>query len=190
MPDRSAERREGLVRLRGYEKGSGGSPPMRIRALPRKGSPAESKARAKPSSYAGVIRAAVGPDWERIIYMAGGRHGVDVALLTAVLQIESNFKRDAVSGKGALGAMQIMPETGRELGLTDFFDPMASTDAGARYLAAQLRDFPRLELSLAAYNAGPAAVRKYGGIPPYQETRDFVVRVLEAYRKLSAQRAK
>jgi soluble lytic murein transglycosylase-like protein len=81
--------------------------------------------------------------------------------------------------------MQIMPDTGRELGLTNFFDPVANTDAGTRYLAAMLRGFPSLELSLSAYNAGPGAVRRYGAIPPYSETRAYVSRVLDAYRKLS-----
>jgi soluble lytic murein transglycosylase-like protein len=87
--------------------------------------------------------------------------------------------------------MQIRPETGKALGLKDFFDPAANTDAGARYLAEMLRLFPRLELSLAAYNAGPAAVRQYAGrIPPYKETQDYVARVLSLYHRLAAQRGK
>jgi soluble lytic murein transglycosylase-like protein len=87
--------------------------------------------------------------------------------------------------------MQIMPETGRLLGLRDFFDPVANTDAGARYLAEMLRAFKRLDLSLSAYNAGPGAVRQHGGqIPPYRETRDYVFQVLAVYDRLKAQRVK
>ncbi|MDR1686144.1 MAG: lytic transglycosylase domain-containing protein [Desulfovibrio sp.] len=126
------------------------------------------------------------PDWGNAVRFAGGKYGVSEALLTAILQVESNFNPRAVSPKGALGAMQIMPETGRELGLVDFFDPEANIDAGARYLASLLQTFARTDLALAAYNAGPAAVLKYGGIPPYPETRDYVARVLDLYGKYQA----
>jgi soluble lytic murein transglycosylase-like protein len=130
-----------------------------------------------------------GPDWQAIIRDASRRHGVEETLLTAVLQVESNFNPYAVSRAGARGAMQIMPATGRELGLGDFFDPVANTDAGARYLAEMLRLFPRLELSLAAYNAGPGAVNQYGGnVPPFQETRNYVAKVLALYKRLNGQR--
>jgi soluble lytic murein transglycosylase-like protein len=126
------------------------------------------------------------PDLENIIRLAGGKYGVPETLLTAILQVESDFNPFAVSPKGAMGVMQIMPETGRELGLTDFFDPEANIDAGTRYLASLLRMFSRTDLALAAYNAGPAAVMKYGGVPPYPETRDYVARVLDHYRKFQA----
>ena len=117
-------------------------------------------------------------EWRPRIRLASRRHGVSPAVLAAVLKAESNFNSRAVSPKGALGAMQIMPATGRELGLRDFFDPEANLDAGAGYLAALLREFASLELALAAYNAGPEAVRRYGGVPPYAETRNYVAGVL------------
>lgn len=130
-------------------------------------------------------------EWQRLIGQAGGRYGVDPALIAAVITIESNFDTAAVSHKGALGVMQIMPSTGRELGLENFFDPAANIDAGVRYLAAMLREFDRIDLALAAYNAGPAAVRQHGGrVPPYPETLNYVSQVLATYRDLARQRGK
>jgi soluble lytic murein transglycosylase-like protein len=82
--------------------------------------------------------------------------------------------------------MQIMPETGRELGLADPFDPAANIRAGSRYLKAQLTRFDTAEEALAAYNAGPGSVLRYSGVPPYPETRDFVRRVLGHWRELRA----
>lgn len=128
----------------------------------------------------------ISPEWRDRIKRAGGRHGVDEALLAAVLRAESNFNPRAVSPKGAKGVMQIMPATGRELGLRDFFDPEANLDAGARYLAHLLREFPTPELAIAAYNAGPDAVRRYGGLPPYEETRLYVARVLAFFKQYRA----
>jgi len=107
------------------------------------------------------------------------------ALLAAVLKAESNFNPDAVSPKGALGVMQIMPATGEKLGLRNFFDPEENLDAGAAYLASLLRAFPSPELALAAYNAGPDAVRRHGGLPPYEETRSYVTRVLTLFNRYS-----
>lgn len=123
----------------------------------------------------------VPPEWRERISRASRRHGVDEALLAAVLKAESDFDPYAVSPKGARGAMQIMPETGRELGLRRFFDPEANLDAGAGYLASLLRRFSRVELALAAYNAGPDAVVRHGGVPPYAETQTYVHRVLDLY---------
>lgn len=126
-------------------------------------------------------------EWRGRIRRASIRHGVSEALLAAVLKAESNFNAHAVSPKGARGAMQIMPAVGRELGLGNFFDPEANLDAGAAYLASLLREFPRPELALAAYNAGPEAVRRHGGLPPYEETRGYVARVLDLFRRYSLQ---
>jgi soluble lytic murein transglycosylase-like protein len=196
----SAAWREGMAQLQRYRQGeSPAPPPMGIRAFvpappPAASRPAFSSVRPARGAIGGLSIAGASartqgqtvPDWERITRLAGRKYGVETALIMAVLQIESNFNPRAVSPKGALGAMQIMPDTGRQLGLTNFFDPEANTDAGTRYLATMLQAFPRIELALAAYNAGPEAVRHYGKIPPYAETREYVSRVLEAYRKLSA----
>lgn len=122
-------------------------------------------------------------EWRDGIRRASSRHGVAEALLAAVLKAESNFNPYAVSPKGALGAMQIMPATGKELGLRNSFDPEENLDAGTSYLASLLREFPHMELALAAYNAGPAAVRRHGGLPPYEETRRYVARVLTLFNR-------
>lgn len=184
--------RQGVAQLRRYQN-YGDVPPPALR-LDARGTVSLTRAAVPP--YASLPasgpapgpitnRAAAfsGPDWAAIIERAGRNSGVDAALLTAVIHAESGFDARAVSPKGALGAMQIMPETGRELGLVDFFDPAANTEAGARYLSAMLRRFGDLDRSLAAYNAGPGAVRRFGGVPPFPETRDFIARVLELYEK-------
>ncbi|MEW5772070.1 MAG: lytic transglycosylase domain-containing protein [Thermodesulfobacteriota bacterium] len=112
------------------------------------------------------------------------RNGMDHRLVQAVIQVESNFQSDAVSPAGAQGIMQIMPQTQKDLGLTSPFDYRLNIEAGVRYLRMQYDRFRRLDLALAAYNAGPEAVEKHGGIPPYAETRDYVRKVLTLYRKL------
>jgi soluble lytic murein transglycosylase-like protein len=152
-------------------------PPLRIGA---------SAAPAVAAPRAALPDFGMSGEWRERIRRASRRHGTPEALLTAVLQAESNFDPYAVSPKGALGAMQIMPATGRELGLRNFFDPEANLDAGAAYLAALLREFSDPTLALAAYNAGPAAVRRHGGLPPYEETRNYVARVLALFRRYGA----
>ncbi len=124
-------------------------------------------------------------EWLERIKHASARHGVSAALLAAVLKAESNFNTYAISPKGARGAMQIMPDTARELGLQNSFDPDENLNAGALYLSNLLREFSQLELALAAYNAGPEAVRQYGGLPPYEETRIYVARVLDLFKHYS-----
>ena len=121
-------------------------------------------------------------EWARIIRKAAGIHGLPEELIASVIHTESAFQARAESPKGAQGAMQIMPQTQRELGLTDPFDPEANVLAGCAYLRRQLDRFGSLELALAAYNAGPANVKKYGGIPPFPETRDYVARVTSRFK--------
>jgi soluble lytic murein transglycosylase-like protein len=114
---------------------------------------------------------------------AARRHGVDPALVLAVISVESNFRTDAVSHKGAQGLMQLMPGTARELGVKDPLDPAANLDGGTRYLNALLRQYDGdLKRALAAYNAGAGAVNRHGGVPPYRETRQYVQKVLERYK--------
>jgi soluble lytic murein transglycosylase-like protein len=110
-------------------------------------------------------------------------YGVDRFLIAAVMKAESDFDPYAVSPAGARGIMQLMPETARSLGVANSFDPAQNIAGGTLYLAMQLRAFNgNLSLALAAYNAGPEAVRRHGGIPPYRETQDFVQRVTFYYR--------
>jgi cell wall-associated NlpC family hydrolase len=108
---------------------------------------------------------------------AAERHGLDPVLLAAVARAESGFDPAAVSPAGARGLMQIMPATARGLGV-DPMDPVQAIDGAARYLSEQLTRFGSVELALAAYNAGPGNVQRHGGIPPFQETRTYVTRVL------------
>ena len=105
------------------------------------------------------------------------KYGVDKKLVMAVIDVESGFNAAAVSTAGAQGLMQIMPATGRDLDLEDPFDPSENIDAGIRYLRYLLDTFPDRRLAVAAYNAGPNAVKKYGGIPPYAETQNYVEKV-------------
>ena len=116
------------------------------------------------------------------IERAARRHRIDALLVAAIVEAESAFNPAAVSPSGALGLMQLMPETAHELGAANMVDPAQNVEAGARYLGHLLRRFDGdLPLALAAYNAGPAAVVRYGGIPPYRETVRYVERVLRRY---------
>lgn len=121
-----------------------------------------------------------------IIERVAAEVGIDPNLLHAVIDQESAFNTRAKSHKGAMGLMQLMPATAQHLGLSEaqYYDPYHNVHAGARYLKQQLQDFGSLPLALAAYNAGPSAVHKYGGIPPYQETRQYVASITYKYSLL------
>ncbi len=119
-----------------------------------------------------------------LVNSVGRCYGIDPKLLLAVIEVESGFNPNAVSTVGAMGLMQLMPYTGSAMGATNLFDPEENVIAGAKYLAIQLNRFGSLELALAAYNAGPGAVEKYNGIPPYDETIEYVNLVLEIYESL------
>ncbi len=108
-------------------------------------------------------------------------YGIEKELVEAVVRVESNFNVQAVSGAGARGLMQIMPETSQELGLDAPFDAKKNLEAGIRYLRMLLNRFGDISLALAAYNAGPGNVEKYGGIPPFAQTRSYVKKVLQYY---------
>jgi len=120
---------------------------------------------------------APGATYRPLFEEAGARHGVPPELLEAVARAESGFNPRAVSRAGALGLMQIMPSTARGLNV-DPLDPAQAVDGAARLLASHLDRFGTVELALAAYNAGPNAVARHGGIPPYSETRTYVQRVM------------
>jgi hypothetical protein len=111
------------------------------------------------------------------------RHGLDPDLVLAVVAVESAFRPDAVSTKGAQGLMQLMPKTAAELGVKDALDPAENLDGGSRYLLFLLTLYDGdLEKALAAYNAGMGAVSRHRGVPPYRETQAYVKKVLEHYR--------
>jgi soluble lytic murein transglycosylase-like protein len=113
------------------------------------------------------------------ITAAATKYGIDPALLKGLIRQESNFNPSARSGAGAQGLTQLMPGTAVSLGVTDATDPAQAIDGGAKYLKAQLDRFGGdASKALAAYNAGPGAVAKYGGVPPYAETQNYVTKVL------------
>ncbi len=109
------------------------------------------------------------------------KYGVDPRLVYSLIEQESRFNRYAVSPKGAQGLMQIMPDTQRLLGLSDPFDEEKNIDAGIRYLRAMLDRFETEVMALAAYNAGPEAVARHNGVPPFDETKDYVLKVVDRY---------
>ena len=137
-----------------------------------------------PSPLSRPLRSGSGPArYDDLIARAAVLNGVSPALIKAVVRAESNFQPDAVSRKGAQGLMQLMPKTARSLGVRDPLRPSENVYAGSRYLRRMIDRFGDLRYALAAYNAGPTAVDRFGGVPPYPETRQYVDRVLRFYRR-------
>ncbi len=122
--------------------------------------------------------------FDDIIQRYSTHYGLDDALVRAVIKAESNYNPQARSHKGAQGLMQLIPETARDMQVIDPFDPEDNIRGGSRYLRLMLDEFGgNVELALAAYNAGPNAVKRFGGIPPYQETQNYVVKVKNYQRQ-------
>jgi len=120
-----------------------------------------------------------------VVGSASHRYHLDPDLVNSVIRAESGFNPKAVSRKGAMGLMQLEPQTAAQLGVADPFDPETNVDGGTRYLRELLVRYNfDLIKALAAYNAGPGAVRKYGGVPPYRETQRYVQRVAKLYRQM------
>jgi hypothetical protein len=120
--------------------------------------------------------------YSQIIVRAATLYDMDPDLLRAVILVESRFNPNAESGKGAGGLMQLMPGTAKEMGATNVFNPAQNIYAGTKYLKRMLDMFDgNVRLALAGYNAGPGAVQKHGGIPPFRETRDYVKKVLTSF---------
>ncbi|NPV87559.1 MAG: lytic transglycosylase domain-containing protein [Anaerolineae bacterium] len=138
---------------------------------------------SRTAHFAGDVAEGNMASFKNIICSVSKRYDVDAQLVEAVIQAESGFNAGAVSPSGAQGLMQLMPDTARELGVTDAFDPQQNVDGGVRYLRQLLDRYDgNVALALAAYNAGPGAVHAYGGIPPYRETQEYVGRVLQNYK--------
>jgi len=136
----------------------------------------------RPTSAPSVSIASIGSGdvpYADLIDRAARKYGIDPALIAAVAHAESGFNPRAGSNAGAKGVMQLMDATARGLGVSDSFDPAQNIDGGAKFLAGLLKQYNgNTSLALAAYNAGPGAVQKYGGIPPYEETQRYVPKVL------------
>jgi soluble lytic murein transglycosylase-like protein len=143
---------------------------------------------ARPTS---VTSATSSDPVHALIDSIANTHGVDPALVRAIIQTESNFNRWAVSDKGARGLMQLIPGTGARYGVRDFFDPRQNIEGGVRYMKFLLEKFNgNLDLSLAAYNAGENLVERLGRVPPIAETREYVRKVRANYGRTSAAAAK
>ena len=131
-----------------------------------------------PAAQAIIEPPAIPEAFRDIISVAAARHGVDARLVHALIQVESAYHSNARSPKGAMGLMQLMPSTARQYGVINLYDPKTNIETGIRHLKSLLTRFPDLPLALAAYNAGEGAVERFGGIPPFKETRDYVSRIL------------
>ena len=161
---------DGLVVLALKGGGEMGVPPAAVRGF-------------VPDEVLDEVQGPAGGDLRELAAAAARRHGLDPDLVMAVVSVESGFRPQAVSPKGAQGLMQLMPGTASSLGVADAFDPVQNLDGGTRHLGQLLTLYGGdLARALAAYNAGEGAVHRHGGVPPYRETRAYVKKVLERYR--------
>jgi soluble lytic murein transglycosylase-like protein len=167
------------IRSKTDENLSGGTPVQKTRAsLDKKTVP------SAPPNTASRLPKAISPATERLsiqhaIKRAAKKYNVPSDLIQSVIRCESNFQPDALSHAGAQGLMQLMPATANDLGVTDPYDIQQNIDGGTRYLRQMLDRFEgNMEIALAAYNAGPGTVSRYGGVPPYRETQAYVEKVM------------
>lgn len=176
------------VRYRKYRIGSAGGSGKGILILARREGRTHIPGLTQKAAYALVPSRGRGmarspKAYDQLIARAAARHGLPPALIKAVVKAESNFQPHALSQKGAQGLMQLMPATAEDLGVDDPFRPEENVHGGTRYLREMYDRFGDWEQALAAYNAGPGAVDRFGGIPPYAETQQYVERVLHYYRR-------
>jgi soluble lytic murein transglycosylase-like protein len=156
----------GITHFTNVPRGDGRYKPMDKRAVRRRSYPAPKR-----------------DDYDALIQTIAADYGIPPALVKAVIAAESAFNPLAVSRAGAQGLMQLMPSTAAAVGVSDSLVPEQNVRGGVTYLRLMIERYGDLSRALAAYNAGPAAVDRYGGIPPYRETKDYVARVLSYYRQ-------
>jgi soluble lytic murein transglycosylase-like protein len=160
------------------------SPARRKAEAERNAAASDAKAKAAPTaSDSGALPKSINPDMlHQMVQETAQKHDLDPALVSAVISTESNWNTSALSRKGAQGLMQLVPETAQKLGVFNAWDPQQNIDGGVRYLHMLLDryngDLPK---ALAAYNAGPSAVDRWGGVPNYPETREYVRKVTHSY---------
>ncbi|MBF0555028.1 MAG: lytic transglycosylase domain-containing protein [Nitrospirae bacterium] len=156
--------------------------PAAAAAVAGKPKAAVQPARPAPTGNNAVKQATNFKGYEEIAHLKAAEHNIDPSLLKAVIKAESNWNSDALSPKGAMGLMQLMPGTANLLSVNNPYDPAENIDGGARYLKYLLAKFNgNVSLALAGYNAGPNAVDRYGAIPPYAETQEYVAKVMSTY---------
>ena len=167
---------QGVVHLSNFPNGTGYQ--LLIHA-PSRAAPSDGTHAGKPGPQHRKVKG-----YEQALQKVAHDQNLDQALLQAIIAVESDADPQAVSSKGAVGLMQLMPATAQRYGVTDRFDPVENIEAGARYLRDLLQRYnDNLPLVLAAYNAGEGAVDRYGNrIPPYAETRRYVPQVMSLYR--------
>ncbi len=141
-----------------------------------------SKGTVKKNSISNPLRTTKA-DFDSFIDVYANKYGVDKDLVHAVIQVESNYNPVAISRKGAMGLMQLHPDTASDLGVHNPFDVESNLEGGIKYLRDMLDRYGDIRKALAAYNAGPEAVDKYNGIPPYKETQNYVKKVLSIYKR-------
>jgi soluble lytic murein transglycosylase-like protein len=154
----------------------------KVASNPSASAPATPAKSTQPAPAATGPRPTTPQELDRIVQATAEKHSVDARLVRAVIATESNWNATAVSRKGAQGLMQLNPDTAQELGVADAFDPAQNVDGGVRYLGMMLDRYNGdVHMALAAYNAGPGAVDRSGGIPRIAETRNYVQKVTSAY---------
>ncbi len=146
-------------------------------ATPEPGHARAARLSDQPIARPAAQRPGFGAELDRIIQEEAGRQAISPDLIRAVVKAESNGRPDARSKAGALGLMQLMPGTARELNVSDPLNPRENVRGGVQYLNQMAERYGDLDLALAAYNAGPGAVKRYGGVPPYKETQDYIRKI-------------
>lgn len=154
----------GLVPPFGFPEGS--TPPPGVQLVPVSGE-------GKPAAFPPAVAR-----WESVAAPIAAKYGIETAWVLRIIEAESGGDPNAVSPKGAMGLMQLMPDTARALGVQNPFDPVQNIEGGVRYLRHLMDRFGDLRLALAAYNAGPGNVDRYGGVPPFPETQRYLRRIL------------